>query len=398
MSRVPPRYLVQLAVRRSLDLGDLAQEEHRVGVFGDDRSHEGTVGGEHRRERHRLEPDADGGDCRSFAAFLVELGIGLVLHHVDVHGSIGHAAEVGAGAARFLHAEGLERLHQIGVVVDLEARDAEEDLFLVTGLDRKELLARKTGDESVDVGAVGGKQEVETDLAVLAERQRNGGVGGVFDVADALLVVHERNRRGGAGEVGEGAVVGLRLVELARPGTLEVDRVEQEHHHVGRNVLDDGRNLALGLVARPGVDGVLGGRVGEVGGGHLRIEVVGDGLDEVGLEGHGLLGPDGVGDVEFDAGVLGGEGGEQRLERGIDDIDALRRVVAQSGLHAGKSGVAGAVHRHGERDGDRSGRQKNALGLVGGGRDFLLQQAQSESERGVGFGKSGHSCISFRLC
>lgn len=398
MSRVPPLTYWSAEAKVLLHLGDLAQEEHRVGVLGNDRGDERTIGGEHRRERHRLEADADCGDSRCLAAFLVELGVGLVLHHVDVHGSVGHPGEVGAGAAGFLHAEILERLDQVGVVVDLEARNAEDDLLLVAGLDRKELLARKTGDERVDVGAVGGEQEVEADLAVLAERQRNGGVGGVFDVADALLVVHERNRRGGAGEVGEGAVVGLALVELARPGALEVDRVEQEHHHVGRNVLDDGRNLALGLVARPGVDGVFGSGVGEVGGRHLRVEVLGDGLDEVGLERHGLLGPDGVGDIELDAGVLRGERVQQRLERGIDDIDALGRVVAQGGLHAGKSGVTGAVHGHGERDGDRSGRQKNALGLVGGGRDFLLQQAQSESERGVGFGKSGHSCISFRLC
>lgn len=381
-----------------LHLSNLAQEEHRVGVFGNDCGDERTIGGEHRRERHRLQTDADRGDSRCLAAFLVELGIGLVLHHVDVHGSVSHAAEVGAGAAGFLHAEALERLDQVGVVVDLEARDAQQNFVLVPGLHRQKLLSGEVGDEGVDVGAISRKEQIEAHLAVLAERQRNGGVGGVFDVADALLVVHERNRRGGAGEVGEGAVVGLALVELARPGTLEVDRVEQEHHHVGRNVLDDGRNLALGLVARPGVDGVLGSGVGEVGGRHLRVEVAGDGLDEVGLERHGLLGPDGVGDIELDAGVLRGQRVQQRLERGIDHIDALGRVVAQGGLHAGKSGVTGAVHRHGERDGDRSGRQKNALGLVGGGRDFLLEQTQTEIERGVGFGKSGHSCISFRLC
>ncbi len=381
-----------------LDLGDLAQEEHRVAVLGDDSSHERTIGGEHRREGHRFEPDADRGDSRSLAALLVELGIGLVLDHVDVHGSIGHAGEVGAGAAGFLHAEALQSLDEVGVVVDLEARDAQQNFLLAPGLHSQKLLSGEVGDESVDVGAISRKEQIEAHLAVLAERQRNGGVGGVANVADALLVVHERNGRSGAGEVGEGAVEGLVLVELARPGTLEVDGVEQEHHHVGRNVLDDGRDLALGLVARPGVDGVLGGGVGEVGGGHLRIEVVGDGLDEVGLEGHGLLGPDGVGDVEFDAGVLGGQRVEQRLERGIDDIDAVRLVVAQSGLHAGKSGVASAVHGHGERDGDRSRRQQNALALVGGGSDFLLEQAQSEIEGRIVRRRIGHLRISFRLC
>lgn len=315
-----------------------------------------------------------------------------MLDGADHQSFIGHAGEVGARQAGRFHAEGAERVLEVDVVVELEARQGEVDFALPGGgLDGCEHRGVQAGDEGVDVDALVGQQNIELNALVLAEGQCHRRVVRALRIAHVAIAEHHV-RVFGASFTREGAGGGQRLVELGGPGALEVDGVEQIHDHVGRDLLDDGRNLAVGVDVSPAVHVGDGLRVEEVGGVDLGLVAVGRTVEEIGLEFDVLLSPDGVGNLEHDADVGVGDTGDDGSETGVDGFDALRFGVAQGSLHGRESGFLGTVEGHRQGDGNRCRRHENVL--AGGGSCFLLQERQTEANGDVGLLSGGRGgCV-----
>ncbi len=367
--------------------GDLAGEEHGVSAFVHQNGNEGAIDAHLLGETDALERHADGGDSSSFATIFIELGVGLVLDSADKQGFIGHAGEVGARKTGRFHAKGTERVFEVHVVVELEARQGEVDFALPgSGLDGREHRSVQASDEGIDVDALVGQQNIELNALVLAERQGHSRVVLALRIAHVAIAEHHV-RVFGASFTSEAASGGQVLVELGGPGALEVDGIEQIHDHVGRNLLDDGGNLAVGVALGPTVDVGDGLGVEEVGGVNLGLVAGGSTVEEIGLECDVLLGPDGVGHLEHDADVGVGDTGDDGSETGIDGFHALRFGVAQGSLHGRESGFFGTVEGHRQGDGHRCRRHENVLAF--GGSCFLLEERQTEANGDVGLLSGG---------
>lgn len=381
-----------LGVRREVLLlrrGDLAGEEQGVSAFVHQDGDEGAIDEHLPRIAHALESHADGGDSSSFATVFVELGVGLVLDGADHQVFIGHAGEVGTRQAGRFHAEGAERVFEIDVIVELETRQGEVDFaFVGGGLDGRQHRGVQAVDEGIDLDVGVGQQNVELNALVLTERQGHGRVVLAPHVAHVAIAEHHV-RIFGASFTSKGAGGGQVLVELGRPGSLEVDGIEQIHDHVGRDLLDDGWNLAVGVALGPAVHVINGLGVEEVGGIDLGVVAGSSPVEEIGLEFDVLLRPDGVGHLEHDADVGVSDTSDDGSKTGVDGFHALRFGVAQGSLHGRESGFLGTVEGHRQGDGNRCRRHENVL--AGGGSCFLLQERQTEANGDVGL-RSGGRC------
>lgn len=369
--------------------GDLAGEEQGVSAFVHQDGNEGAIDEHVTRIAHALERHAHSGDSSSCATIFVKHGVGLVLDGADHQVCIGHAGEVSARQAGRFHAEGAERVFEIDVVVELEARQGEIDLaFVGSVLDGREHRSVQAVDEGIDLDAFFGQQNVEVNALVLAERQSHRRVVLAPRVAHVAIAEHHV-RIFGASFTSEGAGGSQILVKLGRPWALEVDGVEQIHDHVGRNFLDDGGDLAVGVALGPAVDIGDGLGVAEVGAVDLGVVTGGSTVEEIGLEFDVLFSPDGIGQLEHDTNVGVGDTGDDGSETGVDGFHALRFGVAQGSLHGRESGFLGTVEGHRQGDGHRCRRHENVLAR--GGSCFLLQEGQTEADGDVGL-RSGGRC------
>src|SRR5262245_66658239 len=69
------------------------------------------------------------------------------------------------------------------------------------------------------------------------------------------VAMHQLHGLRGAGYRLELRVRGERRIELRAPTAIEVDGVDQEHHEIGVDRIEDRWNLAIGLGVDPPVDG-----------------------------------------------------------------------------------------------------------------------------------------------
>ena len=174
----------------------------------------------------------------------------------------------------------------------------------------------------------------------------------------------------------EGPVAGGALVEGDLPGRLEVDGVgEDEPGQLVQHVLgDEVGNAFAGLVGDPSVDRLscvleVGAVIDEA---HARAVVGGEGGEERLEEGEVLLAPEGVGGGEFEggggtvgAGLLAAALGEGLLEGVEAGVKVGGEVRMEDGVHLLRGLAGGADARHGEGDGGAV-RGEDEVVIVGG--------------------------------
>ena len=284
---------------------------------------------------------------------------------VEVPGAI-HARKVGDTRQEGRrHAESLEEFVQLRTGLDLEPRKGNRNV-----------LAGQPGHQSTQRRRI----QRRFDLAELArirhhhqERKILVGVGqGRGNEVRTLhgregeeICVHEFHGHAAAVEECERAVVGVVRVKGCVPCSIEVDRIGQNQS--GRAV--DGirwqqiLDLVLGLVGYPCVDGQTRWlwRIEEVEQVHAGAVVRGQGVEEVGPESVGFLGPRRVDDVEAHGPAIcaelaltaRGQGLVQGIERRVQLRGRQGEVKRLGHLRRGAARRAGVGHRKGDGDAGR---------------------------------------------
>ena len=152
-------------------------------------------------------------------------------------------------------------------------------------------------------------------------------------------------------------------VELVAPASLEVDGVDQEHHLIGVDRIENRRDFSRGRCAHPIVDRLHRCRVAEVQRGRLRVERRLRQVEEALIEWEAVAIPDGVRDAEVDGGV---EPTQQRNQRLVPFVDLGIRGggEAEGRPHLIVGRPSRAIHRHTERHGCAQGRGEDVRILL----------------------------------
>lgn len=240
-------------------------------------------------------------------------------------------------------------------------------------------------------------------MAVLTERelQHLDAVGG--EVLELTALAHE----GGVGAGGSELAVGAEAEELAGfvvdvveallGGRLHVERVGQECEGVGRNLVDDLGDLALGVGVTPLVDASKR-RVVERQAIALGVEeagvVVDEGLMELRVVLVAVLAePEGVGEEQRGRGIAARFAGAEEVGHrevvGVDGGEVGAGGVTHGVENRLTRGASGADRSHGQGAADAERRELNDLLLVrvgGQERSVVGVAEQRESEPEIAFG------------
>ncbi len=117
---------------------------------------------------------------------------------------------------------------------------------------------------------------------------------------------------------GERCGLRARRIESCRHEPLEIDRVDQQHHFVGIDLIDDGWDLPAGLGTHPVIDRRDGCRCLQVLGVHVRVEAVAVGIEERAEDRKAGVGPDRVGNGKPGASIEPREQVDQAAVAGVD--------------------------------------------------------------------------------
>ena len=305
-----------------------------------------------------------------------------MLHHADVGGDVAEFRELCRRSEGLGHTQCRHHLLEADVRLRLKARQFYIDdgafahpleplprvalqrlCHIVHGL---ALLGQKDG-HAVGVVAVGEAQ----GLAVVR-----------FRVAELMLLMHHRHFLLLLVAF-ERLVLRVALVELLRPGTLEVDGVQQIAHRFGVELVLAHHllNHLLRVVAAPLVDDVECLAVGKVACLGLRV-VVGLGLvHKRFLQFVALVHVDGVGYHHLREFVEGGSLGEHLA---AESVDAVGPCVAEAQhlVDFLLRLTGGAVVQHTQSVGDADGREDNTLwtfgAVAGKGIDGFARPCETE--------------------
>ena len=185
---------------------------------------------------------------------------------------------------------------------------------------------------------------------------------------------HERHGPSGTVVQMEEFGAGGGRIEPIGPRTLEVDRVDQVHddfagNHLGNDVLD--ATLCRGL--DPLVDPHRRRRAREIEFGHLGVEGLSHGVQEVRMHREAQPGPYGVADRGLDGGIEADQEVEQGLVGGVD-LFLSEAAEPEHVAHLVPGLPRRSVHGHPERHRRRErGKEDVGVGAVG-----LREQVERE--------------------
>ena len=312
------------------------------------------------------------------------------LSYIEVFGGASQGGEVGR-----LHIEGVEHAH------GLELRGEFGSVFKrelgQAGVCKREILGRHEVCQRCAVQRVErlvqGEplfwKQAHKAKVVVAIRFDEAGEGVVLQVA-ILARAHHAAICLGAVLRGEGPVQYVLVLIGIVPSTLEGQRADEEQAGIGRDVVDDLGNHAVGVLVHPCVD-ILQGGVVERRLERLRIQGVGAGFQVVLLHGEGIVfQPDGIGEtqlqgIQLDAAAIGIRAGKAPgvgLEIRVEGVG----VKAARLLYLGKRLSCCAVLQHGQHveHGERRD-QYVVLCAIARGSKALLEQGGCESVGGCEF-------------